>query len=540
MIHIVIDQKISLDISDDQEINIVFENPFFLNGEIPAPYSLDVELPNTFHNSQSLEKTNKDNIIEIYYDNYLLFKGSITSRSETNSNITLNLLGANLPKSLSEDLRKFDLGSDIVNVDASVENARRKELISSKADIIYIPHYKKGGDDLVQDMTDLSWVYSKYMNWYDVAKKSSFTPSPSSGFNQALTSPTIKLSYLLKRILPNASGFFDDTDLYVATHLGDKISFMASSSETETIRLDKFFEQLKAEEFVSSAMNLFCCVCYASGTDFVFKSRTETINGVPLCDWSTKIDTEYSISFEEGQTYSPYFSNGYFNSPLNIGMVVCDTLDGVIRIGVLPPDSFVDCSYYMVGNDVYMWDKEQLSYVGIRNIAKGDDSTDVSLAIELAPASVYVGLNAAYVRNPALNQWDGWKILSYCSSYIDDVPIIGYLSTGYDYWGNEKGTYSYLTTYNKDMEGNVIAEDEITLEKDTPFYNKWHKPYELALGAKQATLSRRIDLSAKELSELDLSKKVLVHNSEYLIKSLDVTIYPNCIGYANVELFKML
>ena len=538
MIQLIIDQNVHLDVSLDQQINLVFENPFFSVGEIPVPYSLDVEIPNTPHNVKAIKSLTKESVFEVFFDNYMIFKGSISSRGQNNELITFNLLGANLPISLSEDLCKFDLGKDTVNLGATVENARRKKQINSKADIIYVPHYKSSDSEMVEDSTDLSWVYSKYLNWYDCVRKTFFTQSATGAIMNGLTSPTIKLSSLVKHILPNSSGFFDNIDLYVAAHTASLINFESSSSQTEDVIFNEFFEEISAEDFVASVMNLFCVTCYASGDGFVFKSRKQILEDYPYYDWSNKVDNEYSLTIEPPQTYAAYFSNGYFNSPMNTGMLVLPSLQSLVDRGVVPSGSMWELSHYIVGNDVYAWSKESLSYVGAIKKSKGDEDTDISASVDLAPASVYVGANAGLVKNESINEWYSWLIPNYFSAYIDDAPIIGYLSKGYLYYGNENGLYHYLTTYNKDMAGDDIADDVIDLQKDSPFYDKWHKPFEKLLGNDQDVISIKVAVSAKELANLDLSKTVYYANYEYLIKTFDITVFYNHLAYADVKLMK--
>lgn len=536
MIQIIIDQNIYLETSLDQEVNIVFENPFFSIGEIPAPYSLDLELPNTLHNSTEIKNLTKDSVVEVFYNNYMVFKGSVTSRGKTPESISINLLGANLPISLNEDLREFDLGKDVVHIGYQNENNRRKAQISANSDIIYIPHYKSGDTGLVEDKNDFSWVYSKYLNWYDIEKSTFFTPSGTQNVLSGLVSPTIKLSRLLNHILPNSYGFFDNLDLYVAGHVAKLIRFKNSSSETEDVVFNNFFKEFSAEDFVASAMNLFCVACYASGDKFVFKSRKQILEDTPLYDWSTKIDNNYSITSEVSQSYAAYFSNGNFNSPTNKTIIEHPSLYQLENHVNSLPDSHTGQSHYMVGRDIYLWSDKTLSYVGIESSTKGVEDAEISASVEFAPASVYVGKNGAGIESTSSGQWSGHILPNYFSSHIGDTPIIGYLANSLLY----RKLCIYLTTHNKNIRGDItIADDIMSLEKTSPFYRKWHKGYENLLNREQEILSLNVALSAKELSELDLSKKVFSGNSEYLIKTLDVTFFHKGLNNADVELLKL-
>lgn len=118
MLEIIVNNRVSLDLLPDIEINFLEENPLFLTDRIPSPYSLSFEVPLTSKNQKAFgfpsRTTSKSSIwvqpAEIRHSGLVLSRGELLILN-VNNTIKLQFKGSREPQEVGHNLNNLNLGS---------------------------------------------------------------------------------------------------------------------------------------------------------------------------------------------------------------------------------------------------------------------------------------------------------------------------------------------------------------------------------------------------------------------------------------------
>lgn len=551
-----------VDLVPNQELSLSIENAMFSNDRIPVAWSTDVELPISPTNSilfgyigaMLLPEQRREINVSMYIDAIPAMTGKLKLTGASEGKLQASFVGVSIEDSLTGNLHdapfaRWEFGDAIAGyrplfdeiMEGATQNTRDDFALplmvrDSEKDTAdnYVVSTGVGGIEIYEDFG------LKYLN------------SPKYNF----VTPVVKLAYILRtafsevRVDELYSEYFEKIGIVApyrknsASTLDQKYNLPTDNvGETLNFVLDlaDAMPDVSMEDFVKNMLSAFCATIFIHKGVTYMKSNQSIIKDESFIDWSKKISDDIEIEFEDGQIYEYGFS-GVSDDELTAEVKDYDTIADCFTA---PDDTLLRC---LSTGDIYR--KIQRPYIaGHGSQTYYANGLDLARQDSMIPLSQDSQSNSNIDTFSAKSNWVPVKCIPYRFNYsvgmlnwydgvmlpIVDDPIVGgtrpttiqfgLLQNGDA--GQEYVPIAQLTSngYIGTMLGQFSpANPPLNLTGDNGLYERFHKNFQTWIEKDKTVYKIDVNLSASDIANLQLWKKVMLFNRLFFIKTLSITL----------------
>lgn len=541
-----------LDMAPNATLSYTLNNSVFSSSDtsqLPGSYTFPFQVPATPLNQRVLGHPGiinratgiTDKPAAIWFQGQRLFGGTLGYETANDRVISLYVVANQVKDLKTIKLTELDLGGnrDIGGSAAMLLHAKNTADNPLDWPYVFFPVMNR------KFITAFPKTY--YQNQYD-GQEQEFLVSQS---NPALM-PFIRVEYLLERIML-VTGYNFRNEFQVEDELRNLVlynnySIFGAVAMQEYIRLNDHVPDITAAEFLKRLCSMFCL-------GFFTDTFSREIRLIPLqrilqaetrLDWTHLTHDEYNMPLQ--QTEIP----AAFNYDLEGSDDIFELLKKLTKPTEYTTVQNVDDMlgepegyYYVVATGSYWlneplgrtrWVYADFGYVPDR-VSKPRVEPSMPPVFDL-----HDYLNTANYTNTMIPVVDAPGTVTYNDNtdgpinLVDQrtpVPVRCAIYRGYvlDSQGN---TYPLGSGIRYGPLGQVLGEYSLRWDGPDGLYNKWWRKWHYMLQGSQVT--RKINLTAKELSSFSFAQKVRIDNMDYFVKSIRVTLTMRGIAPCEVAL----
>lgn len=562
MVEFITSDGIHVDLVPDQELSLSIENAMFSNDRIPVAWSTDVELPVSPTNStlfgyigaMLLPEQRREINVAMYIDAIPAMTGKLKLTGVSEGKLQASFVGVSIEDSLSGNLQdasfaRWEFGSAIAGqrplFDEIMEGAAQNTRDDFALPLMVRESEKDTADNYVANSLIGSIEYEdfgiKYLN------------SPKYNF----VTPVVKLAYILRTAFSDVrvdelySGYFEKIGI-VAPYRKNSASTLDGKYNLPTDGVDDgplnfvldladSMPDVSLEDFVKNMLAAFCATIFIHRGVTQMKSNRAIIQDESFVDWSQKISDNVEIEFEDGQIYEYGFS-GVSDDELSAEVKDYNTISDCFNA---PDDTFVRCLdtgdiYRKIQRPYISGHGSQTFYANGLDLARQDsmipptqDSQSDSSIDTFSATSNWVPVKCIpYVFNYSLdmiNWFDGVML-----PIVNDPTVGGTRPTTVQFGLLQDGAVGqeYVPAVQLTSNGYIggmlglfsPANPPLNLAGDNGLYVRFHKDFQSWLKKDKTVYKIDVNLSAADIANLQIWKKVMLFNRLFFIKTLSITL----------------
>ena len=570
MIIVKTEQGEILDLKPNQDISLSIENPLMTGDRIPIAWSTDFELAPTIKNFRIFEfvagtfsppRLSVVNV-EIYANGIAIASGKLNFTEVTAESFSVSFSGASIENSLSGMLHeatmtKFNFGTmesrhELLRYSHTMSDAQRNKrpeftipplLRESKRDVVDIYF------DLQTDPTRLSWA-QKFTNSVEGGK---------------FIVPVLKLKYILECIFPECKtpaifqaiieqigivGQYRENGLVEDYEHGglDK-----DESGNYVLDLANTLPSTSCVDFVKDILNALCATIFISPLGIEIVDNKSTVLSGDFIDWTSRIDDHHTIQWEQGQGYECGYAGISEPEEIEEPVSISSNMEGCFDAANLTMVK------HLYTDDIY---KRTTATVKFGDSSKAPIVRDIPLLSTCRQGRMFVPELAqtdrdVYSAKSNLTPVTTQPIVHYVEytsssllKYRYVAPIIAIPEVGGSrptdvYFGmlhqnrvppggvGSQAPYLQMST-NGVIGGNGWTgawqglweerEESFTMTGSGGIYETFHKDFAEWLAIDKTIFQFELNLTAQDIYNLQLWRKVMLRNKLFFIKNLNITL----------------
>lgn len=581
------------DLCPDTEVTFTYEQPLFSDDRVVAPYTFSYELPLSPRNralfgypDRAASNTSFQKIpSEIRFAGLVIASGT-QQIDEVSDRLSVNFVGADFPMGNRKYLYNLSLGKLDLGV---AEDQYRREWTTTQSKIACetaLQQWALAGDTLVAPPVGIKNVEFPAAEQYSFNRQNNlFINSFCSSYLQTLTKPTgvegntVRVTHLSKilpvfrvgwlfRILFGGmlqNNIFDSETWRPLVLLGrwhpkyqtaDDYPVWNIDSETGAVSItfQDFLPKVQANDFITNMLKIPCASMYPRGRQFVIETNADILSGASdVRVWDDKLIGIPSISIEEGKEYECGYNGDEGTVPDDTIPVKVQTIEDMFR-DALAGDELKTYQIESTGQIIEsQFDTEmgnRYKFRVVRQSMGGEDKTgdDDPEKDEKSSYDAKVNGTVLWTNLRAIINTD--TIATRVFQYVPEGEAIeedrpdtltvglfwGYRNQLYENESSVSDTYPYMSHCNYDGEGNRLGDATLRFDGTDGLLARFHSRFKAWVEKDKRLLTAEVLLTARDLSRMDLRRKIAIRNKLYLIKTLSVTLTPRRILPAEVEL----
>lgn len=557
-----------VDLLADVSITLSMSNPFFESDFIPVAHSLDVNIPATPTNCAILSYPNRltpsaglltERDFNLYFNEILIFTGSVSLVEWTPTIITIQLLGATIIGELDAKLYQLPLPTPSFGY--------AEEYYDRRTDTTYLV-----------STIEAKRAYRTYFRALESETSPDFIAAPISlaGVDQTSAHsvinlgypdigpvlPSFMVGYLLNAIIPGCGGLTVDTDLsqlalitnYNSAYRGVEDGFSLRTLEDYacynidpdtyevTFDLADCLPDVSCADFVKELLKVLCASFYLVKGEPVITYNKDILSATDYVDWSAKILDDTTTSIISPIIYSFSFDNATGLETLSEEEVVMtyDTVYDMVEAQnseVSLQQTLDTAQVFEVAVDDDLVTNDLAYDVMIDSLASfgGDEDTsydtlDIATSMSVAQCS------------PRINPYFVSSTDAVYSYYI--CPEVDAAEAGVRPTTMTIGQYVGLATPPQGVTAqypqiNAIGDSSKISLVNGALYDKYHQPLADYYANPRRQVEAQIKLGALDLAELDFRRKIYYNGLYYFLGSLEVTLTLRSIGVADITILEI-
>lgn len=553
MIEFVTYGGITLDINKDSDFSIEYENPIFSDDRMPVPYSTEISFPTSPSNNAAFgywpgitsPPSRLSVPVSIYCSGMLIMSGKLVFDSVEEGLLKYSFSGSSTSDSFEAlDIADFVPQASIQKED--IQSIKRGEYLFVKAPLmINEDHVADAIYDGRDDDVEGCGASSKYVNFYTDGEPSRFVPA--FPFGQFVQNIFLRNSLSIS-VETEVSEWLDY--VHIIGQYKPKVSEGGEGLfyDGSSIMLDQTLPDASVAEFMTNVLKMFCSAIFCDGPAFAMKQISSVITDQNAESWEDRIGDFTDFRREQTSAYIFGYSNDEDNK-YSDGQLEGDIESGNIQVsenlGTLPdhlvhdeyttvyhsPSGYVysgrkkACSITVdrAGGSSTVRDIEQtlidsifhpVKVVNIRNNHEDDSESDATLDFKL------VKCIPEYVNTAARNVY----------ANINKVaPVLSFPEAGNE---REREMYVGLVINNQMTDLGVVFDkddesDEFDASKSLSpqyLYDVFHQGFADWLMKDKITVSAPVKLTAFDLAQFRMYRKVYFRGREWIVKKLSITM----------------
>lgn len=586
-----------VDLLADVSITLSMSNPFFESDFIPVAHSLDVNIPATPTNCAILSYPNRltpsaglltERDFNLYFNEILIFTGSVSLVEWTPTIITIQLLGATIIGELDAKLYQLPLPTPSFGYAEEYYDHRTDTTYlvpTFEARMAYHTYFRalesETSPDFIAAPISLAGVDQTSANSViNLDNHLIAAPIFPDGVDQTLANsvinldnpdytdyvgpvlPSFMVGYLLNAIIPGCGGLTVDTDLsqlalitnYNSAYRGVEDGFSLRTLEDYacynidpdtyevTFDLADCLPDVSCADFVKELLKVLCASFYLVKGEPVITYNKDILSATDYVDWSAKILDDTTTSIISPIIYSFSFDNATGLETLSEEEVVMtyDTVYDMVEaqnFEVSLQQTLDTAQVFEVAVDDDLVTNDLAYDVMIDSLASfgGDEDTsydtlDIATSMSVAQCS------------PRINPYFVSSTDTVYSYYI--CPEVDAAEAGVRPTTMTIGQYVGLATPPQGVTAqypqiNAIGDSSKISLVNGALYDKYHQPLADYYANPRRQVEAQIKLGALDLAELDFRRKIYYNGLYYFLGSLEVTLTLRSIGVADITILEI-
>lgn len=319
--------------------------------------------------------------------------------------------------------------------------------------------------------------------------------------------------------------------------------------------LNSFLPQLPANDLIKESLKLICHSLYPAGNRFRVRSNEAVLAGTDSVNWSGKQIGRLTLSDQEGQTYT----YGYAEAVPDINPSDYDNVVSTIhQMFQYPMGGEEDLEIYVTSTkEAYKKilrekansgtpDRFDYELIGSA-MGRGEGTSGFEMKSNMVPVTMSikeywadhyddVGIKFGSWYVPV---WEGDRLLRPDKLHIG--LFHGLQDTHTELPGgseNNPNRYPLMAPHNYNAYGE--RQGGLSLEWEGPYglINLYHRAYMNYMQAKKKKVSSLFTLSALDIKNMDMSKKVHLRGVNFLIEKIELTIRQRKMEPASIDLIE--
>lgn len=559
MIEFLTSDGIRVDLVPDQEVSLSLENALFSNDHIPVAWTTDVELPISPTNSRLfgypdamlLTEQRREINVTMYINAIPAMLGKLKLTGKSDGLLQASFVGVAIEDSLTGSLKdapfnRWDFGSAPLGQRHLFEEVITGAMNNTREDFALPLMVRESEKDTADNYVVNSQIGAieyesfglKYLN------------SPKYNY----VTPVVKLKYILQTVFADCkideayADYFGKVGIVApyrknaSPTLEGKYNLPHDHTETELhfiLDLAEAMPDVTIADFVKNMLSAFCATIFISRGVKMMMSNKAIIQDQGFIDWGSKISDDIEQEFEPGQSYEYGFS-GVSDTDVTEAITDCATIADCFNAA---DDSAVRCA---ATGDIYR--KIQRPYIAghgsqtyylngldlLRQEAMIPQETPDKSMDTFSAKSDWVPVKCIpyvfrYTLDSSMIYWNDGVMLP-----IIDVPPVGGSRPSTIQFGlletNFVGPYvpSVQLTSNGCIGGSLAmftpALSSLNLMGTLGLYERYHKDFKEWLAKDKTVTKAAVNLSATDIANLKIWKKVMLYNRLFFIKALTITL----------------
>lgn len=565
MIEIITASGVSLDLDPTYEFEIEMENPMLDDTHIPIAYSTSIAFLPTAKNKATFgylaamyrEPEVKQLSVSIHAGGIPLFWGSLDYESMEDGNLNYTFAGRDLENEWSGYIHKLthlsqykiNFGNIYISQFDRVLKAIRDGVPSQIKDFdIPMIISEENITDVEYTKNDIGAEQAEY-----IVKYHNYYWNPL----RSIVTPAVKVASILTEAFKNVRITNDISTLYeklaiLGLHRSKQLCPLYGLGQTEDHKLLLDVADTLPEctilDLVKNITRLFCASIYRDGEYFTLKTNREVLTDNTTIDWSDKVSDDYSLSREEGASYSFGYSNDDNENTYTTESESSETT----------PGSIIDVETIL---GVISTIQNSSNYVAVRNLTTGDMYSGKKMIITTATNEQYTlpymdmllhKLHKETSDGHNENSFDNIvdfkcvrciptkSVYNTAPTFIlhHMCPIIKFQAAenarSTDIWCGilinnqliDKGVYFDRPEGSTDSNTTEKTNQYLSLDPNI-LYNKYHHIFAQWLSENRRIITTDIFLSLPEIAALRLYRKVKMWGQVFFIKKITHTFSTN-------------
>ncbi len=574
-----------LDLPDEIEVNLTFENPFLSQDRIPFTYSIPFNLPATSTNMRKFKHPKRlasigswDAISSFIRFNGITFsQGSLTLTEveKTLSTSYLGVLANDLVKKMMNGLSavvdffySFGSGSRLnPDFDTGWANLYKNTIDANSKDIgikfaacpVRIQNEQWYGESASFGNYNATKLY---LNMWNVSNGSYLFTDAAEPVHGVIY-PQPYIHYLFAKVFGdalNVNFFSDNSELktlcmlttyhkmysdYIMSHYQGILIDNPSGTADNYMYLNSFFNKYAFNNFLKDILKMFCCSLIPRSDGKVDIIHNQSIlESTDIIDWSDKLVGSPNISIEKGKRYDYGYQSEITGSEDEYHPLL-DSIDELL-LGTTAP------GIYQISTTGEIYEKvDESSYkllssnLGGNTSQADDDVESFNMNSASKPISMkvdeYWWLNSNIIRG-------NWYIPEFPGAgdryKNDSAPYLAFNRGYYNLIQKVTETspagyisrYPLLTPYVRDMAGNKVGNYSLAWEGPDGLIAKFHSGYKAYVEKDKHILKGNFLLTELDLKNINYEKKYHVRGMNYFVEKIEVILKKKSISLARVKL----
>lgn len=420
----------------------------------------------------------------------------------------------------------------------------------------------------------------EYINYWNTTfnefmlRKPSTIPPPTYPAVHASVFPQIRVGYLLNQLF----GGRLDNNIFASGELADLVipttyfhnwfkagggmlyvnvlagmmfdNDLLTTTDPPTVKLKSFLASMSTPNFIRELLKLFCATLTSSRGRFKLLRNKDIVFDSSAVNWDEKLIGVPTIGVEKGKVYRYGYGESK-SSKLATAINTVSSLNEMINDVIAPtPSGTTEVGYFIeTTNQTFLKRSERIpaeddesediikdsyelldSGFGQSADSDGSESYDVTSSLKplpVVPAPYWWSASNSATSHPdtawwGVPQFDGEREtrpeLAGLCFYRGIVPA-----------PQLDREYPLLTPYSYDTNGDPAGNLSLAWDGEDGLINRFHKEFKAWMERDKAKVSSTVRLTALDLHNLDITKKVYFHGRKFYIKQLRFTIEKNKI-----------
>lgn len=542
---------IRIDLAPNQEVSLSLENALFSSDHIPVAWTTDVELPISTTNSRLFGYPNamlftgqrREINATMYINGIPVILGKLKLTGKSDDMLQASFVGVSVEDSLVGGLKdapfnKWEFGSALLGQRSLLDEIMTGAANNTREDFALPLMVRESEKDTADNFTETESFGRKYVN------------SPRCNF----VVPVVKLKYILQTVFADCkidkaySDYFGKIGIIApyrknaASTIEGDFNLPHNNSNTSinfVLDLADAMPDVLVADFVKNMLAAFCATIFIFRGEKQMISNKAIIQATEFADWSAKISDDIEQEFELGHSYEYGFSG---ISDTDITETINDCAEIKDCFGAVD-NTVVRCA---ATGDIYR--KIQRPY-----ISGNGSQTFYNNGLEMIRQEAMIPKEApdkSLETFSATTNWVPVKCIPYVFRYthdstmvywhdgvmlpIVDIPTVGGARPSTIQFGLLESGFvgQYVPQVQLTSNGNIggtlglfySSLSSLNLLGTFGLYERYHKDFETWLAKDKSITRTAVNLSATDIANLKIWKKVLLYNQLYFIKTLSIIL----------------
>lgn len=591
MIELIAENRACLDLPDNIEISIVDENPMFMEDRIPAPYSLDFEVPTTLRNLEffgfptrlASAQVKRKVPAELRFYSTVIGRGEVLLL-ENEKTLKLQFKGSLEHENINKDLNQLDLGEKdygtVPNfkIDPFVQynslaftnykNGLYQQAVNP-SDFVIAPVKLKGVDDweAMPDFQGIKNAYRQYINYWSTQGGLQFSeywhiqnkyhtpvlPFPylwkviEQGFGGQLVNNPFATGDLKKLILvAQTHKYFDISSYFKTTYSLPLLDHYAASGDEQLKFAVKSFQQAYAfKSFLKNILKIFSMTAFP-GNKYSLEFNNDIFDRNIVTKLDDKLTGNLQVNYEDARDYRfQYADYGESDVEHNDTSFTTSQMFGLFHNlnqsfeGTFTDNNFKSVFHWkaeMVGANSQLEITSEILRSALAIQKTGSNRERYEVSSEVSPLDMNLHKTWIQYQNPVTKRhWFVPELEKQSNAASPHIMFHGGMAQTFE----QDGQYPYLMAHHTDHFGVQRLNTSLHPEGNGGLLQKFHGKFSQWVEKDKKKVRGLFKLTPLEIKNLNIRDKIHLKGRLFYILKKEYSIKHKGVSLVDIELIEI-